>query len=308
MSARNDSPGKRRLGRGLSSLMPQTVSVKPEAAPPDDARALQYLKLTEIRPGAHQPRQSIDEDRLDELVASIRTSGVMQPIVVRKNDEGFELVAGERRWRAATRAGLETIPAIVRNDLSEQDVAELALIENLQREDLNPIEQAEAFANLMSKFNLTQSQVAERVGKDRSSVANILRLNSLDRLTRDDVRDGRLSLGHAKVLLSVREVETRRPLAEAAIRGGWSVRELERRVKMLDAPRTGEIPSAADAAISRKPIHVENLERELSACLGLTTEIKLGRSRNAGQVVIWFNSLDEFERLVEQIRRSGSSS
>lgn len=305
MSARNDSSGKRRLGRGLSSLMPQTVSIKPEAAP-SDATSLQYLDVTGIRPGAHQPRQSIDEERLDELVASIKTSGVMQPIVVRRHEDGFELVAGERRWRAATRAGLDTIPAIVRDDLSEQDVAELALVENLQREDLNPIEQAEAFANMMSRFNLTQSQVAERVGKDRSSVANILRLNSLDHLTRDDVRDARLSLGHAKVLLSVRDLDRRRPLAEAAIRGGWSVRELERRVKMLDEPRTADLAGAGDGGSAPKPSHVENLERELSACLGLTTEIKLARSRNSGQVVVWFNSLDEFERLVEQIRRSGA--
>ncbi len=219
----------------------------------------------------------------------------------------YEIVAGERRWRAAGLAELEQIPALVR-EIDDRASAEWALIENIQREDLNAIEKAEAFLNLVEEFGLTQSQVAERVGLERSSVANLLRLNHLDSLTKDDVRADRLQLGHAKVLLSMPdEAGVRRKLAEATILGGWSVRELERRVASLlkrgEAGASDQQPSG-HRQHGAKPEHIRTLEHELGELLGMQAEIKLGRSKKSGKVTIAFKDVGEFEGLLERMRKA----
>ncbi len=347
---------RRRLGRGLSSLMahpiqvapstqtpeiesdepsnPETGTIKPTAdrqtaesqrgvAPsyddgegsPAASDVVFNIPLDQIQPNAHQPRQDINESNLTELVASIRESGIMQPILVRPNESAadtnqpYELVAGERRWRAAKLAGLDAVPALLRT-IDDQESAQWAIVENLQREDLNPIEKAEAFRHLMDEFQLTQAQVAERVGIDRSSVANLLRLNQLDSMTRDDVRAGRLSLGHAKVLLTLPDTETQRKIAEACLFGFWSVRELEKRVKdLLSAASTSGLantePGGGSGGATAKPEHIQTLERELAELMNTKTEIKLSKSRKAGKIVISFKTVDQFEILVDQLRAMG---
>jgi len=304
--------GKRRHGKETTT---KQGDFSPTAGPVQNASAdsIVYIPLDMIRVNPHQPRQDMDPSALEQLAASIREAGVMQPILVRKPNrdrdiddddnngerESFILVAGERRWRAAQLAGLETIPALVR-DASQREAAELALIENLQREDLNPIERAEAFQNLIQEFGLTQTQVAERVGIDRSSVANILRINSLDDKTKVDIRTGRLSLGHAKVLLSCGDSEVRRALAEAAVLGRWSVRELERRVERLNHGR----PSSQSSPHARrgKSQHILDLECELSDRTGLSARIRLRTKRQSGEIAFSFSSLDQFDEFMNLVR------
>ncbi|MFG0329462.1 MAG: ParB/RepB/Spo0J family partition protein [Phycisphaerales bacterium] len=321
---------KRRLGRGLSSLIGQPVPVQapesdaptsssaPDAKPSrtlakstapvsDDGggAALRSLPVESIRANPFQPRKDFDGERLAALAASIRRDGVMQPILVRPDattSGRYELIAGERRWRAAQLAGLEVVPAVV-HDLEDQQTAEWAIVENLQREDLDPVERAEAFQALVDRFDLTQSQIAERVGQDRSSVANILRINNLDSRTKDDLRAERLTVGHAKVLLGVEDAVERRKLADGAIRGGWSVRELERR---LDAQRgQGEAEAKAGGAArgaGPKPAHVVELEEKISESLGAPARLELSRKKkSAGRLVVSFANLEEFDALMKKL-------
>jgi len=215
----------------------------------------------------------------------------------------FEIVAGERRWRAARMAGLEKIPAIVR-EIDERESAEWAIVENIQREDLNPMEKAEGFLRLMEEYDLTQLQVAERVALDRSSVANLLRLNQLDADTKDDIRSGRLSMGHGKALLRIGFADNRRRVAEAAILGGWSVRELENRVSVLMDGLPVRRSSRRSGGVQDKPEHIRTLEYELGELLGMKSEIRLGRSRSSGKVIISFNNVGEFEQILDRIRES----
>lgn len=305
---------RRRLGRGLSSLINQPVAIEsPEKANlgadggPDGAAVssdndgrgrVVFVAVERIRPNPHQPRKTFREESLAALAGSIRSDGLMQPILLRPDGGGgYELVAGERRWRAAQLAGLTEVPAIL-HEIDDRRAAEWALVENLQREDLDPIERAEAFEALVDKFGLTQSQVAERVGLDRASVANLLRLNRLDETTKADVRAGRLSQGHAKALLSIEEPVARRRLAEAAILGQWSVRELERRLEGLNRPTE----AAGGMKTARvKPAHVVDLEREISSALGLSVEIELRPGNKKGRVVVRFDNLKEFDRLLDRL-------
>jgi ParB family transcriptional regulator, chromosome partitioning protein len=333
---------RRRLGRGLSSLMSQPVRVQPpepddsqapagpqpgaeigsEQPPPsggeiqperqsepsvakavaEDQPPLRFVEVDRIQPNRYQPRRTIDPQRLNSLAASIRAAGVMQPVLLRPNQsgDGFEIVAGERRWRAATIAGLQRIPAIV-SDLPDAQAAEWAVVENLQREDLDPIERAEAFRALVDQFGLTQGQVAERVGLDRSSVANTLRLNNLDEATKTDIRSGRLTQGHAKALLSVEDSGERRRLAETAMRDGWSVRQLERRVESRD--HDGARSSGDRRSGAAKAEHILRLEEEVSTYCGLPARIHQRASKTSGEVILTFRTLDEFERFLDRLRR-----
>jgi len=324
---------RRKLGRGLGSLIsapvridvrehgpthavsaPAAAAIQPAGAVPAtapaerdrlDDRVVQMLPLGEIHPSPRQPRQLFDESALQALASSILTSGVMQPIIVRstagtRGSPGpYELVAGERRWRAAQIAGLERIPAIVRT-LDDRTAAEFSLIENLQREDLNPMERAEAFQRLIDEFGLTHNQVAQRVGLDRSSVTNHLRLNELDAETKAAVRGGGLSLGHAKALLALTNPQARSAIAAQALRQEWSVRELERRVKHLiegaPAPqaKSTNVPTRASA-------NMLDLERRLSEHLGTKVQLHTGRVKGSGKIVIEFYSIDQFEGLLRRI-------
>jgi len=254
------------------------------------------IPTDEIHPNPNQPRKHFDEASLRSLAASIRSAGLMQPIVVRPGlAGGFQLVVGERRWRAAQLIGLSPLPAIVQ-ELDDQTATTWALIENVQREDLNPIERAEAFRQLIDEHGLTHQELADRVGVNRSSVTNFLRLLELDEASRADVRDERLTVGHAKVLLAITNSIQRRRLAEAAIRQAWSVRELERRVGQLSnraAVGPADPPAAMDA-------HVQDLQRQLGAHLGTKVTIQAGKKKGTGRLIIDFYGLDQFDGLMQR--------
>ena len=308
----------RRLGRGLSSLVGDSVSVsipgeaspgeaepareetvadRPTDMPADEAvGGLRRITIDLIDPSPFQPRESFDDSALDRLADSIRRSGVMQPIVARPAPDGrFELVAGERRLRAARRAGLGAIPAVVR-DLSDEQSAELCLVENVQREDLNPIERANAFAMLARRFSLTHAEVGERVGLERSSVSNFVRLLELDDELRSLVADGALSLGHAKALLGVPAGDERTSLGRRAVGEGWSVRRLEREAASI-AGRT-RAPSAEKPARSS---NLDELERQLAEHLGTRVRIRADSKGHRGRVEIAFYDLDHFDGLMSRL-------
>lgn len=318
VDANSGARTRKRLGRGLASLMSQPVAVSthtppatprhepapapaPQFRPEAPTTGLRTISAAEIHPSRYQPRKAMDPARLEALAASIRQSGVMQPILVRRRQggDGYELIAGERRWRAAQLAGLTTLPSIV-CDLDDPQAAEWAVVENLQREDLDPIERAEAFQSLVVQFSLTHSQIAERVGLDRSSVANTIRLNSLDDDIKADIRSGRLSQGHAKALLSISDPKLRRTLAKAAMRHAWTVRRTEREVESCANAQAGQ-PRAPIAPPKAQPI--TDLEERLSKSLHLPARIRQSRSRTSGQIIFTFRTLDEFEAFLARAER-----
>ena len=317
MAARKDAsrptPANRRLGRGLTSLMSTPVPVQAASAeraagpapppPPDvppEAGELRHVDIDQIRADPRQPRQRFDETALDDLAASIRTAGLMQPIVLRPlSAGGFQIVVGERRWRAARKVGLTTVPAVIR-DIDDQTAAEWALIENIQREDLNPMERAEAFRRLTDEFEMTHQDVAERVGLNRSTVTNFIRLLDLDDLTRDAVGRGRLGQAHARLLLGVANLQVRRHLAELAIREDWSVRVLEKRIGTITAAPKSPAKSAA------APAHRLDIERQLSDHLGTRVRVHPGKKKGTGRLAIEFFTLDQFDGLMERLGFKGS--
>jgi len=319
-----------RLGRGLSSLMAKPVAVasaqKTEAVAIDplaagggqaetivaepiateSSEAILFLAIEAIQPNRHQPRQHFSEASLRQLATSIRSEGVIQPIIVRPTGHSsahgaiaYELVAGERRWRAAQLAGLAALPAIVR-ELDDRQVAEWALIENLQREDLNPMERAEAFHRLTEQFNLSHDQIATRVGVDRSTVSNLLRLLNLDKDVRQMVRDGLLSMGQARALASLTDGKLQRALASQAIRQEWSVRKLEQAVRQAGSA-TSIDAAPAPAAAGKKAGHLRDLEQQLEEQLGTKVHIRPGRKKGSGTLAIDFYSLDQFDQILSRL-------
>lgn len=323
MATKKNRPS--RLGRGLSSLMATPVEVTMPATPPGDTQkvtknaedtgiaaeearkhpaesemgaGLVHLAVTAIRPNQHQPRQRFDPAKIRGLAQSIKTDGLMQPIVVRPSATSpnqYELIAGERRWRAAQEAGLEHVPALVR-DINEEKAAELALIENLQREDLNAIEKAEAFQHLSDQFSLTHSQIAERVGLERSSVSNLMRLLDLSEFVRDLVRENVLSMGQARSIAGLPDASQQRALAERAVREGMSVRQVEQEAKRLQQPVTSQPATTR----SGSPI-LSDLEKQIGQQLGTRVKIKAGKKKGAGTIAIDFYSLDEFDALLSRM-------
>lgn len=294
------------LGRGLGALIPT------EASGDDDA-SLQEIPTTSIVPNRYQPREHFDEDTLTSLTASVREIGVLQPILVRRSTDGtYELIAGERRWRAAKRAGLPMIPALVR-DVPDVHALEQALVENLHRQDLNALEEAAAYQQLIEDFQLTQEEVAQRVGKSRSAVTNSLRLFQLPPVVQRMIADSRLSAGHARALLSTPDRERQEQLAEEIVREGLSVREVEQRVRGV-APDDGPAPSEApgDDDETEKPTvpgqvrepAVLELEELLSARLDTRVRVSLGASR--GKIVVEFADLDDLERIYRIITPRGT--
>ena len=281
---------RRRLGRGLDGLLPA-------APPPSERPAKNSAAIEDLHPGRMQPRGRIDAEGLAELAASIREHGVLEPILVRKRPSGgFEIIAGERRWRAAQQAGLKAVP-IFQHDLGDEAAFEAALVENLQREDLNPLETARAFQRLVDDYGYTQDAVAAKVGKERSTVANALRLLKLPKDLMELVEDGELSEGHGRALLSAPSVSVMKKLARQAVSKGWSVREVERQARR--AARGGG-SSAATQKTSGKSANVRDLEQRLSRALGSTTKIhESGKER--GQVRISYASFDELDRLIEKL-------
>ncbi|MCF7200700.1 ParB/RepB/Spo0J family partition protein [Pseudomonas oligotrophica] len=286
---------KRGLGRGLDALLGgSSVAALQEQAAQVDSRELQHLPLDLIQRGKYQPRRDMDPAALEELASSIRAQGVMQPIVVRSLDGGrYEIIAGERRWRASQQAGLEKIPAMVR-DVPDEAAIAMALIENIQREDLNPVEEALALQRLQQEFQLTQQQVADAVGKSRVSVSNLLRLIGLPEEIKTLLSHGDLEMGHARALLGLpaeRQVEG----ARHVVARGLTVRQTEALVRqwLSDKPAP-KAETKADPDISR-------LEQRLAERLGSPVQIRHG-ARGKGQLVIRYSSLDELQGVLAHIR------
>ena len=281
------------LGRGLDALLGGGSDAAPSAH--DNEGELRTLAVGLIQPGKYQPRQIMDEDRLEELAASIRAQGLIQPVVVRAiGADRYELIAGERRWRAAQKAGLTEVPALVK-DVADQAVVAMALIENIQREDLSPLEEAQALARLIEEFELTHQQAADAVGRSRAAVSNLLRLLDLPAPIKHLLDERKLDMGHARALATLPEARAVALAREAADKQ-WSVRELEEAVRRLDAaPAAGaKKPAARDPNISA-------LERDLAE--KLATRVSVAHARNGrGKLVIHYHSLDELDGILERIR------
>ena len=282
----------------IPPAVPAPVPAPPAPAPLPPGSLVRKISRDRIRPSALQPRKEFPQESLAELADSIREQGIIQPLVVRVVGDFFELIAGERRWRAAGLAGLTEVPVIERV-ATDLEVLELALIENLQREDLNPMDRATALRRLSEEFGVSHQGLAERLGLDRSTVTNLLRLNELDAATAAHVRSGALSLGHAKVLLGVSDVARRRAVADAAASGGWSVRQLEGAVREEGGvPRGTSTPRARGSGTSA---HLADLQRRLEDHLGTRVELRVGRRKGAGELRIHFHSLDGFDGLMQRI-------
>lgn len=272
------------LGKGLRSLIPQTEIT-------NKTNVLQ-INLDEISPNPFQPRKQFDLEKLEQLSASIKQHGVLEPIIVRRiGEKKYQIVVGERRWRASSLAGLSTVPAVV-SDFSDKQMTEVALIENLQREDLNAIEEAEGYQLLIEDFKMTQEEVANSVGKKRSSVANALRLLTLDPEVKQLVAQEKLSRGHAKVLLSVDKVRERQALAIRIIKEQLSVRQLE---KIIQAQ-----PKTSKPSTSSQDPELKSLQEELQRVLG--TKVRLDYRQGKGKIEIEYYSDEELERILEFMR------
>jgi ParB family chromosome partitioning protein len=277
------------LGKGLSALIPDVPDVRPGAVPTE-------VDVDRIAPNEYQPRHRFEEARLDDLAQSIKANGIIQPIVVRRVEDGYRIIAGERRWRAAQRAGLTRVPVVIKEVASGADgkMLEMALIENIQREDLNPIDEAAAYEKLSSDFHMTQDEIAAAVGKDRSSVANHMRLLKLPQEVRAEVAGGRLSMGHARALLGVLDEGSQRQIAREVIARNLSVRETETMVKRAgrDAVLQRSAPAPAD-------VHTRAAEEKLRMTLG--TRVRIHRKGKGGKIEIDFGNEDELQRLFEHL-------
>ncbi len=285
------TPGTRRpaLGRGMAALLQN-------AAPPSPpGRSVMQLPIESVQRSAAQPRKSFDERGLEELATSIREHGVLEPILVRRAGVGYAIVAGERRWRAAQRAGLREIPALLR-EASDRESFELALVENLQRADLNAMEEAEAFDALTREHGLTQEQVAERVGKDRSTVANAMRLLKLPADVRDQVRGGALEMGHARALLALEKAEAIRKVAHQVVREGLSVRATEALVRRMLHPGEARPRGAAAPDSPNVKALVTRLERRLGTRCRVVQ-----KNAQSGKLEIDYGSLAELDGILDKI-------
>ena len=278
------------LGRGLSALIDESVRPAREGAP--SGTGVREIEVGRIRPNPLQPRKNFDDDALSELTASIAERGVLQPILVRTVDDGFEIIAGERRWRAAQKAQLHQIPAIVR-DFDESATAEIALIENIQREDLNAIEEAEGYRQLISRFGHGQDGVAKLVGKSRSHVSNLLRLLGLPDSVQEMLLRGDISMGHARAILTAPEPEI---LAQEIAKNGLSVRQAEKLAKQAK-------PGAMARAVERnqRPVDadLEALERQLGDLLGL--RVKVAHGKSGGTVALHYSTLDQLDLICQRL-------
>jgi ParB family chromosome partitioning protein len=274
------------LGKGLGALLPQMEK--------GERGDLIQCNIHEIHPSPWQPRRLLADDAIEELAQSIREKGILQPLVVRKSGEGYEIIVGERRWRAAQRAGLTKVPILIK-EATDQEVIELALIENLQREDLNPLEEAEAYQRLIAEFAYTQEVLAQRIGKDRSSVANTLRLLKLPGEVKDALERNKISMGHARALLALRNEVEQISFCRKVVNKGLSVRETEDGIRHLLETKTS--PPVREREIPE----IDALREELRHILKTQVRIKMRGER--GAIEIEFYSLDDLERILELLRR-----
>ena len=278
---------RKALGRGITALIPEKEAEKGEK--------IAYLKLEEVKPSPFQPREDFDNQSMEELTQSIKEKGVIQPILVRRKGEHYELIAGERRWRAANILKINEIPAIIR-EVEDADSLELSLIENIQRQDLNPIEEARAYKYLIDKFNLTQEKLSEILGKARVTVTNTLRLLNLPQEIQEEIKKGRLSFAHGRALLEIDDPIQQRRLAQQAISNSLSVKELENLVKRQ---RSKVLKRHREEVRTTEP-YVAVLEEELQQILA--TKVRINKRKKRGQIIIEFYSYEELERIANKIR------
>lgn len=288
------------LGKGLDSLIPasaakkQTVNHSPEKRQKEEEKKEGefFVKISKVEPNREQPRKSFDEDALQELADSIKQFGILQPLIVKEKDDYYEIVAGERRWRAAKIAGLKEVPVILK-EFNEQEIVEISLIENIQRENLNPIEEAVAFKRLMEDFSLKQDEIAERVSKSRTAVTNSMRLLKLDKRVQQMVVDEMISTGHARALLSLENDELQYTVAQKIFDEKLSVRETEKLVKsILNPKKQKKILEEGEDLVYR------NLEEKIKSIVGTKVLIQR-KGKNKGKIEIEYYSMEELERLIE---------
>jgi ParB family chromosome partitioning protein len=277
---------KKVLGRGLGALIPAK-----ETAPATPG--LMHLALDQIAPNPYQPRKTFNEGSIDELARSVREHGIVQPLVVSRFNDRYRLIAGERRFRAAQKAGLTSVPVVIKDDLKEGDALQIALIENIQREDLNPIEEAMAYHQLHEEFGLTQEEISKRVGKERSTVANFLRLVKLPEPVKKLLASGQLSMGHARALLAVESPKKQEQLADRVVKRNLSVRQTE----MLAASTGGKQP--AEKKEKEKDVFTRDAEEKLQRTL--RTKVEIDRKRRGGVIRIRFASEDDLIRIYDDI-------
>jgi ParB family chromosome partitioning protein len=273
--------GKKVLGKGLEALLPDRIDQL--------SQAVIEVSIDEIVPSKYQPRMKFDKDSLESLAESIKRNGVLQPLLLRKIGDKYQIVAGERRWKAAKMAGLTTVPAIIR-DVVDSEVLELALIENLQREDLNPIEEAMAFKTMIDEFKLTHEELAKRIGKDRSSITNSLRLLKLPEEIKNMLIEGQITMGHGRALASIEDLKLQLDIAKRIIKQGLTVRAVERLLSERKKP-----------ALKKPDPNVKTVEDKLQHFL--STKVKIVSNKNRGKIIIYFYSIDEFDRIYELLTK-----
>jgi ParB family chromosome partitioning protein len=284
------STQKKVLGRGLGALIPSRQN--PYPAPPDAATGLLEVPVSLISPNPLQPRKTFNEASIEELARSVREHGIVQPLVVTRSGDRYKLIAGERRFRAAQKAGLTTVPVVVKDAIGESDALQVALIENIQREDLNPIEEAMAYHQLHRDFGLTQEEIAKRVGKERSTVANFLRLMKLPDSVKRLLAAGQLSMGHARALLAVETTRKQELLAERVVRKSLNVRQTE----LLASPAAGTKERQPER---EKDVFTRDAEEKLTR--SLHSRVEIDRKRRGGSIVIRFSNEEDLMRLFEEL-------
>lgn len=282
---------RKALGKGINALIPDFEMGVPESTEQGIAHSVELL-IDDIVPNRFQPRKYFDDDKLEELVESIRENGILQPVVVQKAEVGYELVVGERRWRASRKAGLNKIPAVIR-EVTPAQALELAIIENIHRQDLNPIEEAEAYARLADEFALTQEMIAKKVGKSRTAVANTLRLLKLSRNIKEDLVSGKLSMGHARALLGLENPGQMQALCKEIFKHDLTVRQTEKRVNGLKQPLPTKLVPP------KKNIFIRDLEKELERKLG--TKVEINPKKAGGKLIVTYYSDDDLERIQNLI-------
>ncbi len=284
---------KKGLGKGLDAL------ISSDGIPENKSDSVTELKITDINPNTNQPRKNFDDDRLVELSESIKENGIIQPIIVQRKKDKYIIVAGERRWRAARLAGLKVIPAIVR-DLTDRQTMEQALIENLQREDLNPMETAFAMQNLLKEYKITQDQLAKKIGVPRATVANTIRLTNIDESLQDFIVSGDLTAGHAKALLSLKDKDEQRQAADVIMAKEMSVRQAEDFVKRLSEKKDSKSGSKAAKEIDAQvKLSIKEVETRLKKSLGSKVKIKISDpSTGKGKIVIDYKNNEDLDRII----------
>lgn len=273
------------LGRGISALIPENIEEESKKSEIE-------IDINSIYPNENQPRKNFDEERINELAQSIKEHGVIQPLIVAKDGEFYKIIAGERRWRAAKVAGLKKVPIIVK-DLTDTEVMEISLIENLQREDLNPVEEAKAYKALMDEYKLTQEDISKKIGKARSSITNSIRILNLDEKVLSYIVDGTLSEGHGKALLSIEDKNMQYEIAKKIIDGGLNVRQTEQLVKTILKGKNKKVKD------KKKDIYIQEIESKLENTFG--TKVTINKGRKKGKIEIEYYSDDDFQRIIDKL-------